>query len=109
VYHANGLPFQLLIANLGSRERGEAKQGCLVFLVGTENIGGAPRGLYTELPEAVAVYRSVAESLMDPPNKPLDKKELEGAAERLRKQTEEVKQEELLPKQPPDFEQQANI
>lgn len=59
------IPQQLLIAQIPGRDRSERKWGCLVFLVGTENVGGVPMGFYTELDHVVDVYKSVAQSLLE--------------------------------------------
>lgn len=62
---ADRLPFQILIASIPGREINETRLGCLVFLVGTENVGGEPRGFYTELDHVVGVYKSVVEELRE--------------------------------------------
>jgi hypothetical protein len=61
------LPLQLLIARKRSRQGEDRKWGCLVFLVGTENVGNRkPRGFYTELDHVVDVYRELALGFMPP-------------------------------------------
>lgn len=71
VYQQERLPFQLLITQIRKgKEHNERKWGCLVFLVGTENIetgsqNKEPKGFYTELDHVVDVYREIASSLKE--------------------------------------------
>jgi len=66
VYQTKSVPMQLLITQLARSNGAERKHGCLVFLVGTENVkAAAPRGFYTELDHVVEVYRSFAQGLIE--------------------------------------------
>lgn len=61
----NNLPLQLIIAQIYSKYRTAAKWGCLVFLVGSENVGkGKPRGYYSELDHIVFLHKDLFESLL---------------------------------------------
>lgn len=59
------IPIQLLIA--GIKDRPE-REGCLVFMVGTETIenieSGQEFGFYTELDTVINIYKNLAEALM---------------------------------------------
>jgi hypothetical protein len=67
VFHRDKIPYQLLIAKIPPRTSGaESRYGCLVFLVGTENLktSSEPKGFYTELPNVVELYKDLALNLM---------------------------------------------
>ena len=59
------LPIQVLLARIRSTDGGEQRWGCLVFLVGTENVGQTvPRGFYSELDHIAEVYKEFCQSLI---------------------------------------------
>jgi hypothetical protein len=67
IQNVERLPLQLFIARIRSRGGEDRKWGCLVFLVGTENMGNhKPRGFYTELDHVVDVYKELALGFMQP-------------------------------------------
>ena len=59
------LPLQLMITRVKHGAQDERKWGCLVFLIGTENVGGTPVGYYTELGHMVEMYRNLAMGLIE--------------------------------------------
>jgi hypothetical protein len=63
------LPLQMLIARIPTQDGSGTKWGCLVFLVGTENVGGrTPRGFYTELDPLAGVYIDLAQGFIPDQN-----------------------------------------
>ena len=77
------LPLQLMITHVKRGEREERKPGCLVFLVGTENVGGVPVGYYTELGHVVEMYRNLAMGLIESVQRRGAGPEAQEATERL--------------------------
>lgn len=58
----SNIPLQLIVADVS--KNGVSKRACVVFHVGTENIGsGAVQGFYSELPGICEMFRTFTESL----------------------------------------------
>ncbi len=79
------LPIQVLLTRIRSDDGGEQRWGCLVFLVGTENVGRTvPRGFYSELDHIAEVYKEFCQGLIRSRAKHIPLQELrtyvEGAA-----------------------------
>jgi hypothetical protein len=66
IYQAKNIPMQILITRIKGADGSDSKCGCLVFLVGTENVAetGTPMGFYTELEHVVKLYKGFAQGLM---------------------------------------------
>jgi hypothetical protein len=62
IVEVTNVPLQLIVADV--RKDGILKRACVVFHVGTENIGsGAVQGFYSELPNICEMFRNFCESL----------------------------------------------
>ena len=62
VSYLENIPLQVLVTDI--KKRDGVKRACVVFHVGTENVGsGAVRGFYSELPFLCEMFSDFAESL----------------------------------------------